>query len=160
MDHAVAQTLGGVHALAAGFAGLGGIEALADQGIGEHTHGALPIDFRLGTLGFEFVEDAGQFGDLTLVQVELVDQEAKWPADAQAATKISFVAWLAAAFPGSRSTAAARPTLEFTTLGERTPGVPPGPKGGMHRRFSFSLGLFAPGGDIFAWQHAMLCTSF
>src|SRR5262249_34536034 len=52
---------------------------------GERRNRAPLVDLRLGAFRLEFVEDAGQFGDLPLVEVELVRQEAQRPADAEGA---------------------------------------------------------------------------
>ena len=69
-------------------AGLGDVERLAPDGVGEFRQGAAVVDLGLGPLGLELVEDPHQLGDLLLVQVELVGEEAERPPDAESATAL------------------------------------------------------------------------
>src|SRR5262249_21584602 len=95
--------------------------------------GAMTIDFGLGALGLEFIEDPCEFANLPLVESELVDQEAERPPDAESAstTAESFLkAFFTTSFPGSAPRTATRPNTTTTDSFERTAGVPP--KGWMH----------------------------
>ena len=66
-----------------GAAGLAGIECLTGNGVGEFRQGSAIVDLGLGPLDLELVKDPGQFGDLLLVQVELVGEETKRPPHAE-----------------------------------------------------------------------------
>ncbi len=65
LEHRVAQMLGAFDAEVTALGRLGGVEGVAGQS--DHASAAnvrRPVHFRLGALGLEFVQDAGQFGDL------------------------------------------------------------------------------------------------
>src|SRR5206468_9434 len=92
-------------------AGLGRVEILAGHRVGEGGQRAPVIDFPLGALRLQFVEDAGQQTDLTLVQLQLVSQEAQRPADAETSALLAFLG------------AAPRPGVVSAAMTERVPGV-------------------------------------
>src|SRR5271166_2369360 len=79
----VANFRGALYASFAGTAGLGGIERLAGNGIGELRQGAAVVHLGLCPFRLELVQDSGQFGDLFLVQIELVGEESERPSDAK-----------------------------------------------------------------------------
>ncbi len=59
----------------AGGAGLAGVEVRAQDGIGKLGAGAAVVHVGLGPLDLELVQDAGQLGDLFLIEVELVREK-------------------------------------------------------------------------------------
>jgi len=63
--------------------GFGGVEGVGGHGVGEIGEGAAVVDGGLGAFGFDFVEDAGEFGELFFVEAEFVGEEAEGPADAE-----------------------------------------------------------------------------
>src|SRR5262249_24720678 len=67
------------------FAGLGVIERLARQRVGEGRQRPSPIHFRLGSLRLQLVEDAGERSHLRFVQAQSMGQESERPANAEAA---------------------------------------------------------------------------
>ena len=69
----------------AALGGLGGVESVTRESIGERGQGAAPIDLGLGAFRLSTVEDAGQFGDLAFVQIEFCAPESQRPADAETA---------------------------------------------------------------------------
>ena len=81
IDQRVANFRGALYTSFAGTAGLGGIERLAGNGIGELRQGAAVVHLGLCSFRLELVQDSGQFGDLLLVQIELVGEESKRPSD-------------------------------------------------------------------------------
>ena len=83
IDQRVANFRGALYASFAGTAGLGGIERLAGNGIGELRQGAAVVHLGLCPFRLELVQDSGQFGDLLLVQIELVGEESERPSDAK-----------------------------------------------------------------------------
>src|SRR5262249_32904376 len=64
---------------------LGGVEVGPGDGVGELGTGAPIIDLRLGSFNLEFVENAGQFRHLLLVELQLVRQKAQRSAHAPSA---------------------------------------------------------------------------
>jgi len=83
IDQRVANSRGALNASFAGAAGLGGIKRLAGNGIRELRQGAAVVHLGLCPFRLELVQDSGQFGDLLLVQIELVGEESKRPSDAK-----------------------------------------------------------------------------
>jgi len=75
IDQRVANSRGALNASFAGAAGLGGIKRLAGNGIRELRQGAAVVHLGLCPFRLELVQDSGQFGDLLLVQIELVGEE-------------------------------------------------------------------------------------
>jgi hypothetical protein len=73
-----------LHAALTGALGLGDIEYVASHGIGKLSQGPAIINLGLGPFGFQLVENSHQLGDLLLVEIELVRQEAQRPPDAEA----------------------------------------------------------------------------
>src|SRR5262249_19708572 len=68
-------------ALDSPFSGVGGladVECLTDNGIGEFRQSPTVIHFSLSSLDLELVKNPGKLGDLLLVQVEFVGEEAQW----------------------------------------------------------------------------------
>jgi hypothetical protein len=73
-------------ALDSPFSGVGGfasIESLAGDGIGEFRQRPTVINFGLSALDLELVKNPCKLGDLLLVQVELVGEEAQGPSHAE-----------------------------------------------------------------------------
>lgn len=126
----------------AALGGLGGVERVAAQGIGERGHGAAAIDLGLGAFGLQLVEDACQLGDLAFVEVEPMGEEAQRPAHAEAAE--TFVETFHSRIAPGVVSGAMAPHAEIAADGGRVPGAVPGPLEGMHRHFSNSRGLCAP----------------
>ncbi len=83
VNERVANCRGALNASFAGAAGLGRIERLAGNGIRELRQGAAVVNLGLCPFGLELVQDSGQFGDLFLVQIQLVGKESKGPSDAE-----------------------------------------------------------------------------
>src|SRR5262249_2101907 len=81
----VTQLGGALHAALAGSTGLAGVKGRAQDRVGELRPRAAVVHLGLRPLDLEFIEDAGQFGDLLLVQIELVRQEPQRAAHAPAA---------------------------------------------------------------------------
>ena len=67
----------------AGGGGLCGVECVAGHGVGKFGQRAAIVDFSLGPLGLEIVEDSRELADLRLVQLELVREKPQRPSDAQ-----------------------------------------------------------------------------
>jgi hypothetical protein len=67
------------------FTGFGRIECVAGQSIGESSYRSTPVDLGLGALSFKLVENSGECRDLSLVEIELVGQEAQGPAHSELA---------------------------------------------------------------------------
>src|SRR5262249_31512924 len=85
LQYRVAQPLGAAHPHRGRVAGGLRVEGRARDGVGEPGHGASGIDLGLRALGLERVQDAGKLGDLVLVEVELVGEEAERAPDAEGA---------------------------------------------------------------------------
>ncbi len=83
MNQRVANFRGALHASLARAGGLGGIKRLAGDGIGKLCKGAAIVHFSLRSFRLELVQDAGQLGDLLLVQVKLVRQKTQGSSDAK-----------------------------------------------------------------------------
>src|SRR5262245_35528599 len=81
----VTQLGGALDAALAGSTGLAGVKGRAQDSVGELRPRAAVVRLGLGALDLELIEDAGHFGDLLLVQIELVRQEAQRAAHAPAA---------------------------------------------------------------------------
>jgi hypothetical protein len=82
-DQRVADSDGALDSSFTGTAGLPGIECLAGQGVGKFRQGSAIVHFRLSALDLELVKDPGQFGDLLLVQVELMGKKPQRPPHAE-----------------------------------------------------------------------------
>src|SRR5262245_15462676 len=83
LEHRIAQTLGAAHPHRGCIARGLRVERRARDGVGEPGHGTPGVDLGLRALGLERVQDTGQLGDLVLVEVELVGEEAERAADAE-----------------------------------------------------------------------------
>src|SRR5207253_2710260 len=103
----------------------GRVKRLAGQRVGERGQRPAAVHLGLGPFGLQLVQDAGQLGDLAVVEVELVGQEAQRAADAEAAPETLLVALLVGP--------AASPHAETATRRERLPGLVPGLVKGVHR---------------------------
>ncbi len=64
--------------------GFGAVEIFAGKRIGEVGESSPIVDGGLGSLGFQFIENAGHLDDLFFVQAQLVSQEPQRPANAEA----------------------------------------------------------------------------
>src|SRR6266700_3914949 len=144
LGHGVAQALGAVDPQVGAVLCLGFVEGLAPDGVGERRHRAAAVDLGLGALGLELVQDAGQLADLSLVELELVGEEAQRASDAErAAPEVVTVAAMTArvarvgtvaptaalSLAATRTAARACPT--WTTIA-RLAGLPPLDQCRMH----------------------------
>ena len=85
-----AEALVAFHPSVAGGGGFGAVELLAYKSIGEVGECAPVVDRHLSALGFQLIENARQENDLLLVELKLVSEKAKGPADAEARTETLF----------------------------------------------------------------------
>jgi hypothetical protein len=83
----VTQLGGALDAALAGSSGFVGVEGFTPDCIGELRSRTPVVHFGLRAFDLEFIEDAGEFGDLLLVQIELVGQKTQWAANAPAAAE-------------------------------------------------------------------------
>ena len=68
----------------AGRTGFGSVERLAGNGVGKLGQRTAIVDFGLGSLGLEVIQDARQLGDLLFIEIEIVSQESEGPSNAKA----------------------------------------------------------------------------
>src|SRR5262249_59337845 len=85
LEHRVAEPLGALESQVPALGCLGVVERLTGDRVGERREGAAAVHFGLSPLDLQVVEDAGEFGNLALIEVELVGQESERPADAESA---------------------------------------------------------------------------
>jgi hypothetical protein len=167
-DHRLLHALVALRPLVGGALGLGLVEGVGRDRIGERRRGAALVDRGLRALGLQLAEDRCELTDLLLAQIELEGEKAQRAPDPEAAAE--FVATATASLvkrvvrPVVAMTVAATPTattagaerggtafavlaVTLTSTARAAPaGVPPREHSRMHLYEPPRRGSLAPGG--------------
>ncbi len=156
LQNRVSQLFGALHPAVPRGLGLGRVEGLAAERVGEFGESAAAIDRGLGPLGLQLVENAGQRGHLLLIQFQPVGQEPERPAHAEPSFKFVVTMTVAVAheIASVPAAAAAVGPTDMMGMGVCMAGETPAPMTGSHRHLLLAGAKRARRG-IVAWAKCL-----